>query len=126
MASANSLAITEAMECRCEKRIVHFRGVADDHGDGHGFAEGPAQAENDSAHNADARVAQDAHADHLPARGAEGQHGFPLGVGHGGHHFASKRGDDGQNHDGENDARGEITEAGGVFVGEEAGPAEMS
>src|SRR5208337_2568200 len=38
-----------------EKRFVHFRSVAYNHCDGPGFAEGAAQTENDSAHNANAR-----------------------------------------------------------------------
>ena len=103
---------------------MNLRRVADDHGDGHGFAQRAAQAENDGADNADARVAQDAHADHLPARGAQRQHRFALRVGHGRHHLARKRGDDGQDHDGENDAGGEIAKSGGIVVGEEARPAE--
>ena len=105
-ASVNSLAMTEAIELAVgQQRAVNLRGVADDHGDGHGFAQRAAQAENDGAHDADARIAQHAHANHLPARGAQGQHRFALRVGHGGHHFARERGDDGQDHDGENDGR---------------------
>ena len=100
--------------------------VADDHGDGHGFAQRAAEAENDGADDADARVAQNAHADHLPARGAERQHRFALRVGHGGHHLAGERGDDGQNHDGENDGGGDKAEAGGIVVAEEAGPAKRA
>ena len=107
-----------------EQRSVDLGGVADDHGDGHGFAQSAAQAENDGADNADARIAQNADANHLPARGAQSQHGFALRVGHGGHHLSGERGDDGQNHDGENDAGGDIAEAGGVVVGKKAGPAE--
>jgi hypothetical protein len=56
-------------------------------------------------------IAQHAHADHLPACGAERQYGLALRVRHRGHDFAGERGDDGQDHDGENHARGEIAEA---------------
>ena len=90
-----------------EERLADLRVVADDHGDGHGFAERAAEAENDRADDADARVAQNADADHLPARGAERQHRLALRVGHGRHDVAGERGDDGQDHDGEDDARGQ-------------------
>ena len=72
--------------------------------DGHGFAQRAAQPENDGADDADARVAQHAHADHLPARGAQRQHRFALRVRHRHHHLARQRRDDGQDHDGENHA----------------------
>ncbi len=89
---------------RSQQRARNFRPVADDHGDRHGFAQGAAQAENDCSDDADARVAQHAHADHLPARSSQGQHRLPLGVGNSRHDLPGKRRDDGENHDGENHA----------------------
>ena len=46
-------------------------GVADDEGDGHGFAERPAEAEHDAADHGGARVGQHHAAHHLPGGGAE-------------------------------------------------------
>ena len=75
---------------RGQQRTHNFRPVADHHGDRHGFAQGAAQTKNHSADDANARVAQHPHADHLPARGSQGQHRFPLRMGNRRHHFAGK------------------------------------
>src|SRR5665213_4298236 len=107
-----------------EQRAMNFRRGADDHGYGHGFTESAAEAEDDGADDTDAGVAQNAHADHLPSGGADGEYRLTLRVRNGGHDFAGERGDDGQNHDGQNDSGGKIAEAGWVVVAEEAGPAE--
>ncbi len=97
--------------------------IADDHGDGHRFAERAAQAKHNGADDADARVAQNADADHLPARGAESEHGFALAVGHSCHDVAGQGGDDGKDHDGEDDTRCKQTDA-EVRATEEASPAQ--
>src|SRR5664280_530334 len=107
-----------------EQRAMNFRRGADDHGYGHGFTESAAEAEDDGADDTDAGVAQNAHADHLPSGGADGENRLPLRMRNGGHDFAGERRDDGQNHDGQNDSGGEITEAGGVVVAEKTGPAK--
>ena len=112
MASENSFAMTLAsVYAGSEEGLADVGMVADDHRDGHRLAERAAKAEHDGADDADARVAQDADADHLPARGAEREHGFALAVGHGLHDVAGERRDDGQDHDGENDAGGEQADA---------------
>src|SRR5665213_4392991 len=103
---------------------MNVRRGADDHGYGHGFTESAAEAEDDGADYTDAGIAQNAHADHLPAGGADGEDRLTLRVRNSGHDLAGERRDDGQNHDGQNDSGGKIAEAGGVVVAEEAGPAE--
>ena len=75
------------------------------------------------AYDADARVAKNAHADHLPARGSEGEHGFTLRMRNCGHDLARERRDDGQDHDGEDHSGGKHTDA-EVGLGEEATPSE--
>src|SRR5580704_3273535 len=62
--------------------------IADDHGDCHGFAERAAETKHDGADDADARVAQDADANHLPARGAESEDGLALAVWYSSHDVA--------------------------------------
>ena len=58
-----------------------LRPVADHHRHRHGLAQRAAQAQNDRAHDADARIAQHADADHLPARRAQRQHRLALHIG---------------------------------------------
>jgi len=54
----------------CEQRLRDRGTVPDHHCNGHGFAQRAPQSEDDAADDADSRIAQNPHADHLPARGA--------------------------------------------------------
>ena len=108
---------------RGQQRARNFRPVANHHGDRHGFAQSAAQTKNYCADNTDARVAQHAHADHLPARGSQGQHCFPLRMGDRRHNFASERRDDRQNHDGENHAGSKHPDS-IIRPGEDSGPTQ--
>ncbi len=108
---------------RCEEAPADLGVIADDHGDCHGLAQSAAQTEHDGSNDADARVAENTNADHLPLGGSEGKDGLALAVGHCHHDVAGQRRDDGQDHDGENDAGGQQAYS-EVRAQEEACPAE--
>src|SRR6266700_638696 len=106
-----------------EEGFADVRVIADDHGDGHGFAERAAETKHNGTDDADARVAQDADTDHLPTCGAESEDGLALAVRHSSHDVAGQGGDDGENHDGEDDTRSQQPHA-EVRATEEARPAQ--
>src|SRR5580658_571466 len=107
-----------------QQRLVNLRRIADHHRDRHRLAQRAPQPKNDAAHNADPRITQNAHADHLPARRAQRQHRLALRVRHRRHHLARQRRDNRQNHDRENYAAGKKSQPRRVVVGEETGPAQ--
>ena len=106
-----------------EEAFADLWVIADDHGNGDGLAKSAAEAEHDGSYDADAGVAQNTDADHLPLGGAEGKDGLALAVGHGHHDVAGQGRDDGQNHDGQDDACREEAYA-EVWASEEACPAK--
>ena len=73
--------------------------------DGHGLAERAAEAEHDGGDDAGAGEGQDGHADHLPARGAEGEGGLLVEARGLQEDLAADRGHDRDDHDGEHDGR---------------------
>ena len=85
--------------------------VANDERHRHGFAEGAAEPEHDPADDPDPRVGHDHVADHLPGGAPEPIGGF---LEHGRHRLedvAGNRGDEGEHHDGEDQARGKHADA---------------
>ena len=88
-----------------------LRIVADDHGDGHGFAQGARQRQKYGAEDAGARPGHDHLPGGFPARGAQRQGGFALFARDGQQHFAGDGNDEGHDHDGQNNAGGQKAHA---------------
>src|SRR5262245_22028359 len=86
-------------------------GVADDEGDGHGLAQGAAEAQHDAADHAHPRVGQDHGPEHLPGGAANAVGGLLEHGGDGVEYVAGNGGDEGQNHDGQDEARGQNADA---------------
>ena len=85
--------------------------VADDHGDGHGFAESAREREEDGAHDAGAGEGDDHFPGGFPTRGAESESGFALIARDGEKNFTRDRDDVRNHHDGEDDAGREEADA---------------
>ena len=79
----------------------------EDHRNGHGLAERPAQAQHDRADHAGTGIGEDREPDHLPARGAQSQCGFFMELGGLQEDFPGNRSDDRQDHHGQYDGGGE-------------------
>ena len=90
---------------------INHSGVADDHGDGHRFAESAGERQEHGAHDAGARPGDDDLPGGFPARGAEGHGGFALFARDGEENFARNGNNEGYDHDGENDSGGEKSDA---------------
>src|SRR5947209_11626078 len=71
-----------------EERFGNFRTVADEHGHGHGLAQGASEAKDHCAEDTGAGISEDSEAQHLPAGGTQRQRGFTLLLGHGQHDLA--------------------------------------
>src|SRR5208283_4256365 len=95
----------------CEQRLRHLGTVSDDHGHRHGLAQRAPQAEDNAAHDADARIAENAHADHFPARGAQRQHRLTLVLRDRRHHLARNGSYDRHHHNRQDDARRQHAQA---------------
>src|SRR5205807_825 len=89
-----------------EQRIADHRRIADNHGDGHRFAEGPSQGQENRTKNARAGKRNDHFPCGFPARGPERECGFALVARDGEKHLARDGNDIGDDHDGEDDAGG--------------------
>src|SRR5208283_2447126 len=92
-------------------------GVADEHGQRHGLAQGAAESQDDAAEDAAGGGGQDDGENGLPTGGAETVGGHAQFGRHGGERIAADGGDGGQNHDGQYDDRGQ--HAGAAEVGAE-------
>ena len=94
----------------------HDRGgdavrVADDEGDRHGLAQRAAEPQHDAADDADAGKGQHDIAHHFPGGAADAIGRFLEHRRHRLEHVARDRGDEGQHHDGEDQAGGEDADA---------------
>ena len=94
-----------------EERGADGGRVADDHGDGHGFAEGARESEKNRAHDAGASEGDDDFPGGFPSRGTESESGFALIARNREQHFTRDRNDVRNHHDGEDDASGEEADA---------------
>ena len=113
VASPKSLAITAAMVVPgSSKRGRHADGVADDEGHRHGLAERAAQAQQDAADHADrgCRAGRCPSID-FPAGAAQRVGRFLQQRRHGQEHVARHRGDEGQDHDRQDEAGGQHADA---------------
>src|SRR5579864_1842622 len=106
-----------------EERLSNLGAIADDHGDGHSLARSATQTEYHGADYADARVAENAEADHFPAGGAKRLHSFTLMVWHYRHHLATDGTNNGNDHDGDDDAGCQHADAKGRAA-EQSSPAK--
>ena len=90
-----------------EERQGDLRRVADHHGDRHGLADCPAEAEDDRAENSRFAVREDRHPDHFPAGCPQGYGGLLLALRHGQEHLLGDGGDDRHHHDHQDEHGGE-------------------
>ena len=90
---------------RGQERAGHFGGVAGDHDDGHGLADGPAHAQDDAGDDARAGGREEDHLDRLPAGRAEGDRALAVGRRHGLERVDGDGDDRRQDHDAEDDRR---------------------
>ena len=90
-----------------QHRDADVVAVADQHGDGHRFAQRAAEAQNDGAHEAGAAVGHDGGPHRFPAGGAHAERGLALRGRDGQQHLARHGGDVGHDHDREDDGAGE-------------------
>src|SRR5579859_411285 len=94
-----------------EKRFVNGRVVADDHCDSHGLAQGARQGQKDRPEYAGTSVRNDNLRSRFPLRCAQRQGGLALLLRNGEEHFAGNGNDEGDDHDSENHASREESEA---------------
>ena len=92
---------------RRRKRSADLRVVADDHGDGHGFAQRARQRQKYRAHNSGASPGNHDFPGGFPARGAQRQRRFALIARNREQHFARHRNDERHDHDGQHNSRGQ-------------------
>src|SRR5438552_10457396 len=85
--------------------------IADDHGDGHRFAERSGKGQENGTKNARAGKRNDNFPRGFPARGPERECSFALVTRDGEKHFTGDGNDIGDDHDGEDDARGQEADA---------------
>src|SRR5699024_12069280 len=90
-----------------------LQGGGEDHGHGHGLAQRAPQAEHGSTDHTGLAEGQDRQPDHLPTGRAHGQGGLLVALGHLVEDVAGDRGDDGQDHDRQDDTGGQDGPAGG-------------
>lgn len=99
-----------------EERSGDSGGIADDHGNSHGFTQRAGESEKDRTHDAGFGKRNDDLPSGLPAGGTESQSGFTLIARNRKQHLAGNRNDVRNHHDGEDDARGEESHSvGGTF-----------
>src|SRR5438132_14308165 len=94
-----------------KERSADRRSVANHHGDGHGFAEGSGKGQENGTKNSGAGKGNDYFPRGFPARGPEREGGFALVARDGEKHFTGDGNDIGDDHDSEDDARGEKADA---------------
>ena len=88
--------------------------ISQDEGHRHGLAQRPAEAEENGPDDGGAGVGQADPPHGLPGRGPEGERRPSLSaIGHGHEHIAHDRGDEGDDHDRQDDAGGEHADADG-------------